>query len=55
LHATTILSGAEEGIYWDHIGAVAGWLVVAFVVIYLTGQAMLWKAFVSRARRAIHA
>jgi hypothetical protein len=55
LHAMAILSGTEEGIYWDRIRAVAGWLVVAFVVIYLTGQVMLWKAFVSRARRAIEA
>jgi hypothetical protein len=55
LHAAAILSGTEEGIYWDRLWAAAGWLVVAFVVIYLTGQAMLWRAFVSRARRSIQA
>lgn len=52
-----LLSGAtlwwsEDGPYMQHLWAVAGWLVMTYLMTYLAGQAILWGAFASRARHA---
>jgi hypothetical protein len=51
LAIAVIFSGAGD-VYLERFWALAGWIVLAYVAVYVAGQVMLWKGFVSRARRA---